>query len=87
MADISEPRSGELPLFGSDVHDDDPQLGQHDSISFGSNSPCRYPENWTPCSDPGDVFAGSAEAVNGATASASSERLEEKRSQIGRAHV
>jgi hypothetical protein len=84
MADINGPDSGELQLFGSDELDRDPQLGQHDSVSFGSNSPCRYPENWTPCSpsDPGDVFAGSAEAVNGATASTSSERWDEKRSPV-----
>ena len=84
MAGNLETCSGELPLFGSDVDEQDPRPGQHDGFSFGSNSPCRYPENWTPCSptDPGDVFAGSAEAVNGATASASSERLEEKRSPV-----
>jgi len=84
MADLNVPNSDELQLSGPDAPARDPQLGQHDSVSFGSNSPCRYPENWTPCSpsDPGDAFAGSAEAVNGATASISSERWDEKRSPV-----
>ena len=84
MADINERHSGELHLFGSDELDRESQLGRHDIETFGSNSPCKYPENWTPCSpsDPGDVFAGSAEAVNGATASTSSERWDEKRSPV-----
>ena len=84
MADVNELHSGEMHLFGSDELDRDSQVGHHENETFGSNSPCKYPENWTPCSpsDPGDVFAGSAEAVKGASASTSSERWDEKRSPV-----
>ena len=84
MANVNELHSGEMHLFGSDELDRDSQVGRHENETFGSNSPCKYPENWTPCSpsDPGDVFAGSAEAVKGASASTSSERWDEKRSPV-----
>ena len=57
MADVNELHSGEMHLFGSDELDRDSQVGRHENETFGSNSPCKYPENWTPCRHPIQVMS------------------------------